>query len=341
MTQKNFLFHGLFLLFNVKCLYYSSYSRNKGCNYRCVARSSTHPRRPRGSQSGREKRRDESFQVRAKEPLGTDSHRTISKNSSRCRLLIGHKKCFVLLCQIGEQFLLSSLVRSYATAIVSITACLVHAPAKKCTRSGNFQFDIKSPSDFKILSARTLKTLFQKYKLELRTGIHGLIGHVLRKYQGVFKRYHEDWQPRKRLSQGKVSTHFFSLYRDYGNSFTLSHASEVFWRWISINVPYPSSWREWVLSFTGLFTSFTKREIRHFHAGSRAVDGKEMYKKAWCTCKVVVLPCQTIAYLTFSSPPHLKFPIIHDTFWSVKNRIFSGKIELLLLIGSQTFFRLR
>ena len=67
-----------------------------------------HPRRPTGSQSGREKRRDESFQVRAKEPLGTDSHRTISKNSSRCRLLIGHKKCFVLLCPIGEQFLLSS-----------------------------------------------------------------------------------------------------------------------------------------------------------------------------------------------------------------------------------------
>ena len=59
-------------------------------------------------QSGREKRRDESFQVRAKEPLGTDSHRTISKNSSGCRLLIGHKKCFVLLCPIGEQFLLSS-----------------------------------------------------------------------------------------------------------------------------------------------------------------------------------------------------------------------------------------
>ena len=26
--------------------------------------------------------------------------------------------------------------------------------------------------------------------------------------------------------------------------------------------------------------------------GSRAVDGKEMYKKARCMCKVVVLPCQ-------------------------------------------------
>ena len=61
-----------------------------------------HPRRPRGSQSGREKRRDESFQAQAEEPLGTDSHRTISKRSSECWLLIGHKKCFVLLCPIGE-----------------------------------------------------------------------------------------------------------------------------------------------------------------------------------------------------------------------------------------------
>ena len=66
-------------------------------------------RRPRGSQSGPEKGRDESFQVRVKEPVGTDSHRAISKNSSGCWLLIGHKKCFVLLRPIGEQFLLSSV----------------------------------------------------------------------------------------------------------------------------------------------------------------------------------------------------------------------------------------
>ena len=51
-----------------------------------------------------------------------------------------------------------------------------------CTQSGNFQFDIKSPSNFKILFARKLKTLFQKYKLELTTGIHAWIGHVSRKY---------------------------------------------------------------------------------------------------------------------------------------------------------------
>ena len=74
-----------------------------------------HPQRPRGSQSGREKMRDESLQAWAEELLGTDSHQTISKRSSECWLLIGHKKwfvllltMFVLLLTIGEQHLLSS-----------------------------------------------------------------------------------------------------------------------------------------------------------------------------------------------------------------------------------------
>ena len=50
----------------------------------------------------------ERVQVQAKEPLGTVSYRSICENSSGCWLLIGHKKCLVLLCPIGEQFLLSS-----------------------------------------------------------------------------------------------------------------------------------------------------------------------------------------------------------------------------------------
>ena len=69
---------------------------------------SPHPRRPRVSQSGREKMRDESLQAWAEKPPGTDSHLTISKRSSECWLLIGHKKCFVLLCPIGEQHFLNS-----------------------------------------------------------------------------------------------------------------------------------------------------------------------------------------------------------------------------------------
>ena len=38
---------------------------------------------PGGSQSGREKGREESFQVRAKEPLGTDCHRTTVQKFNR------------------------------------------------------------------------------------------------------------------------------------------------------------------------------------------------------------------------------------------------------------------
>ena len=48
------------------------------------------------------------IQAWAEKPPGTDSHLTISKRSSECWLLIGHKKCFVLLCSIGEQHFLNS-----------------------------------------------------------------------------------------------------------------------------------------------------------------------------------------------------------------------------------------
>ena len=95
-----------------------------------------------------------------------------------------HKKCtknaLYYCAQSANSFHWVLFVSSYTTTIVSITACLAHAP-KKCPQS-ELQFDIKPPSDFKILSARKLKTLFQKYKLELTTGIHACIGHVLRKY---------------------------------------------------------------------------------------------------------------------------------------------------------------
>ena len=58
------------------------------------------------------------------------------------------KMLCIIVPNIGEHFLLSSSLSSYTTPIVSIMACLAHAP-KTCTQSGNFQFDIKSPSHFK------------------------------------------------------------------------------------------------------------------------------------------------------------------------------------------------
>ena len=110
--------------------------------------------------------------------LGTDSHRTISKRSSECWLLIGHKKCFVLLCPIGEQHLLSSfgefvhdgywldygLSDSYTKEM--------HAAVRKLS------VWYKLSGIIKILFPRKLKTLFQKYKLELTTGIHAFIDHA-------------------------------------------------------------------------------------------------------------------------------------------------------------------
>ena len=147
------------------------YLRNKTCTLDPAEITLTlvlvHPRRPRGSHSGWEKRRDESFLVRAKESLGTDSHRAISKNSSGCRLLIGHKKCFVLLCPIGELFLLSSF-----RAFVHDGYCLGHGLSGSCTKEMHAVRKLsvwcKIPTDFKILSVRKLKTLFQNASLSLQ-----------------------------------------------------------------------------------------------------------------------------------------------------------------------------
>ena len=137
---------------------------------------SSHPRRSRGSQSSREKRWDEIFQVRAdRRALG---YRLSPDNFQKFKRMPASDWAQKMLCIIvpnRRTHLMSScvFVCSYTTAIVSITACLAHAP-KKCTQSGNVQFDMKSPSVFKILSARKLykESLFQKYSLQLTTGIH-------------------------------------------------------------------------------------------------------------------------------------------------------------------------
>ena len=47
------------------------------CNENDFRLAKVHPRRPRDRQSGREKRRDESFQGWAEEALGTDSQQTV------------------------------------------------------------------------------------------------------------------------------------------------------------------------------------------------------------------------------------------------------------------------
>ena len=159
----------------------------------------------------------------------------------------------------------------YTTAIVSITTCLAHV-SKKCTQSVNFPFDIKSPSDFKILSARKLKTLFQKYKLQLTTGIQACMGHVLRKYiYGEFLKETTTADSHENVAW-KSEFIFFScsiliiptrllcqMQADFSGVEFLSIISKFMNRICHC-----------------LFTSFNKTFI---FTGSSAVDGKKMYKK--------------------------------------------------------------
>ena len=137
----------------------------------------SHPRRPRGSQSGREKRREESFQERAKEPLGTDSHKSKRMPAPDW----AQKKKLCIIVPNRRTRLLSSF-----RVFVHDGYCLDHGLSVSCTKEMHavrkLSVLIKYPSDIKILSARKLKTRFQKYKLQLTTGIHACIGHVLRKY---------------------------------------------------------------------------------------------------------------------------------------------------------------
>ena len=117
-------------------------------------------------------------------------------------------------------------------------------------------------------------------------------------------------------------------------SLTLSNASELFWSWISINhIQVHEEKENFVIACLHLSQN-VKLGIFMWQLCS---ESKEMYKKVWCTCKVVVLPCQAIAFFTFSLPLHLKLPIIYDTLRYVRNRIFPVQIELLM-IASETFF---
>ena len=77
--------------------------------------------------SGKKAGRKFSIQVRAEEPLGNDSHQTISENSSRYRLLIGHKKCFI----VPNRQTVSPTFFSWVPRrqLLSCQSCPVHSPS--------------------------------------------------------------------------------------------------------------------------------------------------------------------------------------------------------------------
>ena len=107
---------------------------------------SRHPRRPRGGQSGHEKRRDEIVQAQAEKStekhLGTDSHRTISKRS-KCKRMLAPDWAQKMLCiivpnrrTVSPEFL--SWVRT--RRLFSCPSCPVRSPSFPNQKRRNYRW---------------------------------------------------------------------------------------------------------------------------------------------------------------------------------------------------------
>ena len=173
------------------------------------------------------------FSLRTKEPLGTDSHRTISKNSSGCRLLIkGPKNALYYCAQSGEHMSMSSF------------RVFVH--------DGYFL-------DHDLSSSGTKEM------------------HAVRKLSVWYKILIWSNSLTCQMQENSSGTEFLPTICTFMKS----------------------------MNFVIACLRPSQNVKLDIFTGSLSVGGKEMYKKAWCTCQVVVLPCQAITYLTFSSPPRL------------------------------------
>ena len=107
----------------------------------------------------------------------------------------------------------------------------------------------------------------------------------------------------------KVSSCSFNLHRDHSKSLTFSNVREPSQSWIPKNHSQVQKERGNFVVACVLLLYNLKLGILTSQSCS---DGKEMYNKAWCTCKIVVLVIKPIAFLTFSLPKpssDLKVPI--------------------------------
>ena len=107
-----------------------------------------------------------------------------------------------------------------------------------------------------------------------------------------------------------MNSHRFKLYRAYSISFTSSNVGKCFYSWILKDCIKVQEKKRKLLSCVPVLD---KTWIQALSRCSRATTAKKCTKKAWCTCKVVVLLIKPIAFLPFSLPSAsslLKLPII-------------------------------
>ena len=97
-----------------------------------------------------------------------------------------------------------------------------------------------------------------------------------------------------------MNSHFFSPCCDYSTLLTLPNASKIFWSWISICHIQVHKEKEFCDCLHVYVLHKTWNQA--FSPGSRAVTVKKCTKKASCTCKVVVLPCQGALTICMENP---------------------------------------
>ena len=115
-----------------------------------------------------------------------------------------------------------------------------------------------------------------------------------------------------------MNSHRFKLYRAYSISFTSSNVGKCFWSWILNNSIKDQEKKRKLLSCVPVLD---KTWIQALSRCSRATTAKKCTKKAWYTCKVVVLLIKPVAFLPFWSPSTsslLKLP--NKEFWQRRQR---------------------
>ena len=129
---------------------------------------------------------------------------------------------------------------------------------------------------------------------------------------------------------------FFSLYRDYSNSLTLSNASDLLWRWISINHIQVHTEKENFVIACLLLSQNLKLGILIWQS---CTNSKEMYKKRDARAKLLFCLIKPLLFLLSRRRCILNF-LLFTIHCDPSKTEYSGQMQLLLLIAFQTFFRL-
>ena len=182
------------------------------------------------------------------------------------------------MCPISAQHLLSSL-----REFVHDGYWLDHGLSGSCTKEMHAvrKLSVWYPVQ-NTASTRKLKTLFQKYKLELTTGIHVCIDHTFLNIQEIkmprqltaTKTSHEKWIPIFSVSIMIIPTRITYFVKCKRTLLELNFYQ-----------PYPSSWREWILSLLVYVLH------RTWNWWQRNIQKSVMH------VQVLVLPYQASAYL--------------------------------------------